>query len=144
MMAPSSKFARACTRIASAKKIRNSNRLKIHPSRVPLCDRKSSRKAEKNIFALAPLAASFGILLFSHLVCLTVCEYHVRVDVLFSLFCARVRLFPVSVFFSASFFRRPCVPLFGVCFSRPSNLGLFVGVPSRIFQKKTKKIYVKQ
>ena len=35
MMAPSSRFTRSSTRIASAKKMRNSNWLKIQPSRVP-------------------------------------------------------------------------------------------------------------
>jgi hypothetical protein len=59
------------------------------------------------------------------------CDYHVRVDFLYFLLCACVRL----LFFASSFLRL-CAPVFGVCFSRPSNLGLFVGIPSSIHPKK--------
>jgi hypothetical protein len=59
------------------------------------------------LLCLAPgRAASFGILLFSHLVCWTVCEYQTRADMFF---------------FSAFSFRRSCAQVFGVCFSRPAD-----------------------
>ena len=54
------------------------------------------------------------MLLFSHTVCWTICEYHTRASW-------------SSIFFSASSFRRSCALVFGVCFSRPGSLGLFVG-----------------
>ena len=63
--------------------------------------------------ALALLAASFGILLFSDLVHWTVCEYHVRVDFLdFSFLrpCASVHF---RIFFSAPV----CAGFFGLLFS---------------------------
>ena len=87
---------------------------------------------------LALLADSFGIMLFSLLACFTVNEYRVTLlfALLLSLRFACVRLFSVSVFFFPYSFLRPCSPVFGVCFSRTSSLGLFVGVLSGIHPKK--------
>ena len=41
------------------------------------------------------------------------------------------------MFISASSFRRPCAQVFGICFSRSSSFGIFVGVCS--FVKREKK-----
>ena len=47
------------------------------------------------------------------------------------------------MFISASSFRRPCAQVFGICFSRSSSFGIFVGVCSLVEKMETLKLMIK-